>query len=167
MNPLKILNNECRKTRHLLALSAGNDVDAREVVGLERHLAVCPQCRELQQELRHSQQILEAVQPAGAMADQDFTSVWSGVSRQIRRLEQQPTSHDWRNWMPTLTLAAACLALMVGVVMPMRPSGGSSILNNNNGIMSGPLPTDPIGEGVRPQKQRPTSYSYYMSNRDF
>ncbi len=58
-----IWNINCRRTRRLLALWAGNDLEQRECRVAERHLAVCPGCREVWGRLQQSQQVLERVRP--------------------------------------------------------------------------------------------------------
>src|SRR5579871_5587034 len=115
-----IWNNECRKTRRLLALWAGNDLDERDAGGIERHLAVCPQCREIRQGLHQAQQVLEAVRPTGAADRQLSTSVWPGVSRHIRSFNEAAVSGSWREWLPTGALAAACVAMIAALVPPTR-----------------------------------------------
>ena len=115
-----IWNNECRKTRRLLALWAGNDLDERDAAGLERHLAVCPGCREVRQGLHHSQRALEAVRPAAEADGRLSASVWPGVSRHIRTSHKVSVTRGWREWLPTGALAAACVAMMAALVPPVR-----------------------------------------------
>jgi hypothetical protein len=114
-----IWNLDCRKTRRLLALSAGNDVEERDLVGVQRHLAVCPQCREVRQGLEHSQQALERVravpvdEDAGAGSAWPGRSIWPAVARQVRVIDEQAAAPNWRGWLPSGALAAACLAVVM------------------------------------------------------
>ena len=116
-----IWNNECRKTRRLLALWVGNDLDERDAAGVERHLAVCPHCREVRQGLHQSQQALDASRPAvtrtGVAANRQLsTSVWPGAVRHISSIDERSGSRGWHDWLPTGALAAACVAMIAALV---------------------------------------------------
>jgi hypothetical protein len=119
-------NFSCRKTRRLLALSAGSDVDGRECPNAQRHLAVCPRCREVWKGLQQSQRVLERVSAepvAGGLAPADgwpAPSVWPGVSRHLQTIDEQTVAPDWRGWLPSGALAAACLAIVM-VALPEAP----------------------------------------------
>ena len=123
-----IWNLNCRKTRRLLALSAGNDVEERDLAGARRHLAVCPGCREVWQGLQLSQQALEQVRavpveaPGAAWPNR---SLWPAVARDLRMIDDQAAAPNWRGWLPAGALAAACLA----VVMVSLPDA-SPVANN-------------------------------------
>jgi hypothetical protein len=127
-------NPNCRKTRRLLALSAGNDSEERDLAGAERHLAVCPACREAWQGLCQSQQVLEQVvaapvadprlvaseRPAGSVWPPP--SIWPAVSRHLRTIDAQATAPNWRGWLPSAALAAACVSVVM-MAIPDSPSG--------------------------------------------
>ena len=115
-------NLTCRKTRRLLALSAGNDLDEREQSQAQRHLATCPHCREAWQRLFSAQQVLEKVRATPADGQRLGASIWPAVERQIRTIDEQSVKADWRGWLPAGALAAACLALVV-IALPNGPSG--------------------------------------------
>jgi len=130
-----IWNLSCRKTRRLLALSAGNDFEVVPSAETQRHLAICPHCRETWQGLRRSQQVLERVSAARvagespAVADQPRegtwpASIWPGVARHLRVIDEQWAAPNWRGWLPTAALAAACLAVIVVTIPDSRFNGG-------------------------------------------
>ncbi|MGE5195228.1 MAG: hypothetical protein ACM3U2_22265 [Deltaproteobacteria bacterium] len=120
-------NLNCRKTRRLLALSAGNDVEERDLAGAQRHLAVCPQCREVWQALRQSQQVLEQVRAAPAEGKGSPTpgwpapSLWPTVARHVRAIDAQGAAPDWRGWLPAGALAAACVAVVMVALPDLSP----------------------------------------------
>ncbi len=124
-------NLNCRNTRRLLALSAGNDVEERDLAGVQRHLAVCPSCREVWQGLRQSQRALEQVvaapvaDPGSPTSPSTSGSVWPAVSRHLRTIDAQVAAPDWRGWLPSAALAAACLAVIM-VALPEPVSGPST-----------------------------------------
>jgi hypothetical protein len=120
--------NNCRKTRRLLALAAGNDLDERDLADTQRHLAVCPQCREVWQGLRQTQQALErlrsapAVEPGSPAEERPAPSLWPAVARHVRAIDMQVAKANWRGWLPAGALAAACLAVVM-VALPDVPRG--------------------------------------------
>jgi hypothetical protein len=136
-------NLSCRKTRHRLALLAGNDLEERDLPETQRHLAVCPRCREVWQSLRHSQEALEGVISApaedqgqaavagtysegmrGPEASASRGSVWPAVARHIVVIDEQAAATSWRGWLPAAALAAACLAIVM-VAIPESPFGSN------------------------------------------
>jgi hypothetical protein len=134
-----IWNLNCRKTRRLLALSADNDFTERPAPEIDRHLAVCPRCRETWQGLRNGQQALqrlsiarfeearleetrleearaEATRAGGESPVSERPSLWPGVAQHLRGIDEQSAAPDWRGWLPSGALAAACLAVVVVTV---------------------------------------------------
>jgi hypothetical protein len=132
-----IWNRECHKTRRLLALREGHDLEECEAAGVERHLAGCPHCREIRRGLQRSQQALEVVRPAGVPGGQQLASVWPGVSRHIRSIDEISVSHGWREWLPTGALAAACVAMIAALLPPARP-GDSRLAADSVRVFVGP-----------------------------
>jgi hypothetical protein len=131
-----IWNLNCRKTRRLLALAAGNDVEERDLAGVRRHLAVCPHCREVWQGLQLSQQALELVR--AAPVDEDVApgsawpgrSIWPAVAREVRVIDERAVAPNWRGWLPSGALAAACLAVvMVSLPDPARVADNARYRN--------------------------------------
>jgi len=128
-----IWNMNCRRTRRFLALWAGSDLEQRECQVAERHLAVCPECREIWERLQQSQQVLEQARSApfeeGDRAGSTWppvsgwpVSVWPGVARHLRSIEDKVVISSWRNWLPAGAVAAAWLGIIV-VTLPEVPMG--------------------------------------------
>ncbi|MFN0052922.1 MAG: hypothetical protein ACKV0T_12090 [Planctomycetales bacterium] len=128
----------------MLALWAGNDLDAAAQIGAQRHLATCPQCRAHWHGLQVGQQALEQVRlsPAGDASDarsSEERSVWPGVARQLRWSEPLSVAPGWRDWLPVGALAAACLAMVMASWPQATPtemtefhSGGMPMLRVNS-----------------------------------
>jgi hypothetical protein len=136
-----IWNLNCRKTRRLLALAAGNDVEERDLAGTHRHLAVCPHCREVWQGLKLSQQALEQTRAAPVAIDGDpgsawpSRSIWPAVARHVRSIDEQAAvsnwqGPNWRGWLPAGALAAACLAVVMMSLPDAPPPGNSAQYRN-------------------------------------
>jgi hypothetical protein len=139
-----IWNINCRKIRRLLALSAGNDLEQRECQAAERHLAVCPACRDVWERLQQSQQVLERVRPAPFEEVERAgsiwpVSVWPNVARHIHSMDEPVVTSNWRNWLPAGAMAAACVAI-ISVTLPELPveDGASPAV-----VMSSPANFDP------------------------
>jgi hypothetical protein len=116
----------CRSTRRMLSLWAGNDLEPQSCATAERHLAVCPACREVWEHLQNSQRALERARERGSavMVADRRSSVWPGVSRHLRSIDDtQVVAPNWRDWLPAGAVAAACLAL-ISLVLPDVQSGG-------------------------------------------
>lgn len=145
-----IWNINCRRTRRILALWAGNDLEQCECQVAERHLAVCPSCREVWERLQQSQQLLEKVRPAPFEEhEQPFSawpppSVWPKVARQIRSMDDQVELSNWRDWLPTGAVAAACLGIIAVTLaeVPTSESGSPSL------IVSSPATYEPAPRPV-------------------
>jgi hypothetical protein len=147
-----IWNLSCRKTRHRLALSAGSDLEELLPAQTQRHLAVCPRCRETWQGLRHSQQVLErlsvarmedegaVVSEAGAERAQgsERRSIWPGVAQYLGVIDEQAAAPNWRGWLPSGALAAACLAVVL-VTIP-DPQFGVKMAENPRPLVIYPQP---------------------------
>jgi len=127
-----IWNINCRRTRRLLALWAGSDLEHRECQVAERHLAVCPKCREVWERLRQSQQVLEGFRPAPLEEWERSLSVWPAVARHIPSIDDQVIVPNWRDWLPAGAVAAACLGIIVLTLpeAPMTESVSPSVITS-------------------------------------
>jgi anti-sigma factor RsiW len=105
--------SKCQKYRQDLALLVGQDLDVVAQLEAERHVATCPQCREHLQSLRSGQRVLQQARTQQPSPVAEESSVWSGVSRQMRALDERSGRSNWRGWLPAVALAAACLTVTV------------------------------------------------------
>ena len=160
-----IWNLNCRRTRHELALSGGNDnyVEERPSPRTQRHLAVCPRCRETWQGLRHSQRVLERVsvspveekQPteSAGVFGPDRSSIWPDVARQLRVIDEEAAAPNWRGWLPAGALAAACLAIIVVATAPDQQLGFRTV-DSRRPVVIYPQPASATADGVGYQRYR-------------
>jgi len=145
----------CRNTRRLLSLWAGNDLEPHQCAIAERHLAVCPPCRKVWENLQNSQRALERVleQAGPVVAGERRSSVWPGVSRHLRSIDEQAVAPNWRDWLPAGAVAAACLALISLVLPDVRSGGDMANYGSTPVIISYPAvgePSDPRDIGQVP-----------------
>lgn len=117
---MSMWGSDCDAIRLKLALMAGHDLPRSEETEVERHLAKCADCRRHWADLGQSQHLLEQARLLSSNAANSGSgekSVWSGVSRELDRLDQQRSERrrNWRRLLPAGAVAAACLT--VGMVM--------------------------------------------------
>jgi len=105
--------SKCQKYRQDLALLVGQDLDVVAQLEAERHVATCPQCREHLQSMRSGQRVLQQARTQQPAPVAEEASVWAGVSRQMRVLDERAGRSNWRGWLPAVALAAACLTVTV------------------------------------------------------
>jgi anti-sigma factor RsiW len=101
----------------------GDLMDAAEYQALERHLAVCPECREAADELREVQDALRGLAEM-PLPDATLDAVWSRTTRAEPQSVAVARRFDWR-----LAAAAAIVLLAVFVgwsQWPERNGSGSS-----------------------------------------
>ncbi len=175
-----IWNRNCRRIRPLLALWAGSDLEQHESQSAERHLAVCPACREVWQQLQQSQHVLEQVRSApleqaeqGAIP-RPAASVWPWVLRHVRSLSADgigsdratvagPNRANWRDWLPAGAIAAACLGIIVVTVsdVPVNEGASPSVIMSSHASDANPRHLGPFPLGLyrgdaQHSVQRPT-----------
>lgn len=114
----------CRRYRRQLPLLVGGDLDERLALRVRLHLRNCPECAAAAEAMRRAHSVLQesAAEPVPMRGE----SLWPGL-RPLCRTENASRS-EWRGWLPTACLAAACLAVAVGIVfLPEAPRALSGV----------------------------------------
>ncbi len=157
--------SDCDTIRLRLALMAGHDLPRSEEAEVERHLAGCVDCRRHWAALGQSQHVLEQARVLSASASMSAAgeaSVWSGVSREMARLDERRSERrrNWRSLLPAGAVAAACLTvgMIVGDLWLVAGSpvvgGGDMAGSGRTGqaLMAprGATPNLPVGNMSRP-----------------
>lgn len=101
----------CRDIKRKLALLVGGDLPADEVTVVERHLAQCPACHTERQSLSDSQTILRAVCETPTQPLE--RPLWPRVRPHLPQSHAYAGRPAYLGWLPTASLAAACLALLL------------------------------------------------------
>lgn len=138
-----IWNLTCRNVRRSLALWAGNDLDEADQASCRRHLAACPDCREEWQRLRSGQGALQALR--ASPVEPEPASIWPRVERHLQTGEVSPVV-PWRGWLPTGTLAAACVAFAVIALPVLGPLGLEDTQRTSNLPIFSRVVAPPAGE---------------------
>jgi|GEM_PF-839327 len=135
----------CNQAKYELALWAGNDLTCEAEAALKRHLAGCPQCRELWQSLRTSQDALREAANVGPQTP--HSSIWPRLQSQLAARQSVRPSAQPAGWFPVLAVAAACLAVIFlsrgTPSLYLEPEGNSLAQTTllESGSVPAPFPT--------------------------
>jgi|GEM_PF-2252846 hypothetical protein len=123
----------CTRARSEIALWVGGDVDERETVQLQRHIALCPECRAYRCRMMGSLQVLQ--EPASPAAYNLHDSVWPNVEARlsVRSRDEADRVERLNRWLPAAAIAAACLAV-IAITSEPQP--------RNQRLDGQPLPSD-------------------------
>jgi len=103
----------CHDFQQKLALLVGDELEVNEAVAARRHIAQCPTCRETLQGLTDSRTVMRFVSETPTEISGE--SLWPRLRAQISPATLVPPRRGYPSWMPTATLAAACVALLIFV----------------------------------------------------
>jgi anti-sigma factor RsiW len=142
--------NHCHRTRDLMGPYLYGDLHDKELRFVEKHLAICPECRA---EFAAAKSAIALV-PRGALAPSG--DVRARLKAALERRAAEPVVRQSRpaaEWLPRLGLVAAALVLglLVGYHLPRRPAKAPgrtvpavSSVAANRAI---PPPTEDMGDG--------------------
>jgi len=105
----------CSRWHRLVALYVGDDLDRSRAERLERHLELCPSCRDLAQDLRRDLRRLRELDSAAA-ADPDLGSVRAAVMAKIQSRRTPPAVFVE----PRLLAALAAVVVVVVLALLFR-----------------------------------------------
>ncbi|HUE00244.1 MAG TPA: zf-HC2 domain-containing protein [Bryobacteraceae bacterium] len=88
----------CKKFETDIALYAGGDLPAGRTARLEAHLAECPECRALAEEMRTSQALLSELRD-DPVADALVAQVHARVLMEARRAGFSPMPLSFGTWL--------------------------------------------------------------------
>jgi len=100
----------CRESRFQLALFVGGDLDESSAVGLQRHLATCPDCRDHHDGLSNVMDQVERIETQST-AIMHAESVWPQLAAVIKVREQDRTRR-FNGWVAGFAVAATVLAMV-------------------------------------------------------
>jgi anti-sigma factor RsiW len=138
----------CHDFQHNLALLVGEELEVNETIAARRHVAHCPDCREALQQLNDSRTVMRAVSETPAEINGE--SLWPRLRAQILPATISRPQRDYPSWMPTATLAAACVALLIFV-------GSTPMLDRDN------EPDSFVDESFQRQLDEPTDPLLYSN----
>lgn len=99
------------RSRRQIALLAGEDLEGVPAEEARRSVESCPNCRGHWARVRGCLDLMERVAKEGAEAG-DGASVWPALEARLSRPVVRG-SDRFNGWVPALSMAAACIALMI------------------------------------------------------
>lgn len=125
----------CARWQPLVALYVGDDLDRSRTTRFERHLAVCPSCRNLEHVLRRDLRVLRDLDSA-AMNGLELGSVRGAVMAEVEnRQKRSPVFPQ-----PRLLSALALVVVVVALALVMRPSTEPDAPRTVSREIPGPAP---------------------------
>jgi anti-sigma factor RsiW len=115
----------CLKFVTDIALYAGGDLPAGRIGRIESHLAECPDCRALAEELRASRVLLGELRDE-PLEDAMVAHVRQRVMAEVRAATRQPSRLYWK-------LALAATLALLAVLMRPRPHPAKKVLAHSVG----------------------------------
>jgi len=100
----------CNQAQHELALAAGQDLNPQDQDALNRHLAVCPECRAHWRNLQDSTDVL---QQASAGSERLGPSLWPEIEARLKVRKQRVVESEQgtaSGWLPVVAMALATAA---------------------------------------------------------
>ncbi|MGC1272789.1 MAG: hypothetical protein WBC44_03715 [Planctomycetaceae bacterium] len=99
------------RARRQIALLAGDDLEGEQQDEARRYVDSCPDCRGHWLRLRGCLDVLDcAGKTSGPGAE---TSLWPVIESRLRPTVVMRRSDQFNGWVPALSMAAACIALLI------------------------------------------------------
>lgn len=98
------------RTKRRIALLAGDDLEGEDVEEIRRLIASCPDCQRYWIRVRGSLDILER---SGSSTEQWKEELWPGMESRLRAAVAPARPPKFNGWVPALSMAAACIAMLV------------------------------------------------------
>ena len=99
------------RTKSRIALLASDDLEEEEVGEVRQLIATCPQCRRHWVRVRGCLDILGRSGDADQVMDEP--DLWPEIGSQVRSMHQRVDRDKFNGWVPALSMAAACIAMLV------------------------------------------------------
>ena len=127
----------CKRAKTEIALWAGGDLEPESARSLQRHLAICPRCREHRDNLQHSLQLLQETQSATVTETRE--SIWPALARHLPTHDEIRRAERLNRWLPAAAALVASLAL-IAFTADRRPTENVT----RRGLDGVPFETTPI-----------------------
>ena len=136
--------NPCEEYELLLSARLDGALSLKEETQLHAHLAQCPHCRQLAQELEDLQTQMTSlwVEPPDSLKDALASQDWSKSASSSPPRSPTASPSKRRHLLPWLACAAAAVVLVVGLCQLLLPGGADGLLPLKS--FSGPSRTPPL-----------------------
>ena len=122
--------NPCEEYELLLSARLDGALSLKEETQLHAHLAQCPHCRQLAQELEDLQTQMTSlwVEPPDSLKDALASQDWSKSASSSPPRSPTASPSKRRHLLPWLACAAAAVVLVVGLCQLLLPGGADGLL---------------------------------------
>ncbi|MDA1014382.1 MAG: zf-HC2 domain-containing protein [Planctomycetota bacterium] len=108
---------KCKQARAFASLMVGNDLESDSRAQLQRHLAICPDCRDFTHQMSASMSVLQEAGHESALLTQSQmvgrASLWPRVAEAVTQKSLGNLRNRWFNGsVATLAIAATVLAMV-------------------------------------------------------
>ena len=121
---------DCKTAKLQAALSVGGDLPESDAVGLQRHLATCPQCREHNAGLKTTYAHITSAGQSTRVAG-ETESLWPNIANTMQVRRSKANVKRFNGWVAGLAVAATMLAMVT--ISQHLPSAQSEY--NGNGVL--------------------------------
>jgi len=132
------MDKNCEKTKELLPLFSGGDVEENERIAVEGHLSVCAECA------RESESYIEARKELSFLREGPMPEVdlWSGVSAKLFPKKKGPSRLEW--------VVRYAAVVVMGLGIGFLVTNGSSSPSEETPVSSSSerIPVVDSGEGM-------------------
>lgn len=113
----------CKQARAQSSLAAGNDLDAPAVTELQRHLAVCPDCRDFSGRMTASMNVLQEFGGEFTYTESSDgdRSLWPRVAEAVSVRQPHQGRNRWFNSSVATLAIAATLMAAVSIFETLNP----------------------------------------------
>lgn len=149
---------KCELSEKLIPLYVGGDLEPAESDEVRLHLESCASCNRLAEDFHSSRNWIVAA----ALPDFDEASFANLRASVLSRIEQQPSSTNWFDWLlpkwnPRLMLAAsaAALFLMIGIALAVYLSQSPTSKSGEDVAVQRGVSTGSVGDQVTDHSVQP------------
>ena len=151
---------KCKQARAFASLMVGNDLEGDSQVQLQRHLAICPACRDFTYQMSAS---MQALQDAGnesnwlsqASESVGSESLWPRVAKVVNHKSPGSLRNRWFNGSVAALAIAATVLAMVSILQSLNNASLPSSAPPDAGFVDvNYQPSTPAGERLQKSELR-------------
>jgi len=114
----------CKQFKSQIALWVGNDLDDSSVGSVQRHLAVCDDCRRHWQAMKSCFKSLQ--RPRDEPPQVEHRALWPRMAPRIAQIENARQRQRFNGWAAAASVIAACCVLVTYAITYQPPPRQSS-----------------------------------------
>lgn len=155
------MNGLSELVKNQIALLAGDDLEDEQTADVRRSIETCPHCRQHWVRVRGCVDVLDRV--GRSEEPMSGESLWPAIESRLQRtVSVRPGKFN--GWVPALSVAAACVALLVagqmdGISPQEMSAADQAVLFSGNLLNVGSTPATQVRREVRGERFRESVFS--------